>query len=114
MTLDRIPLYAVFEDGELYGFSFDAGPGNADRGRAHSPIDRADPGAPLLLAAFEKPAEATAFIAGLQYGGDDKCGCITRYFAPALTCVLAEFFDGSPEGLVVQDFRTHMPKAGAA
>lgn len=114
MTLDQIPLYAVFEDGDLFGFSFDDAPGAADIGREHKPLDRADPGAPLLLAAFENPPAAAAFIAGLQYYGDDRCGCIMRSFTPALTCVLAEFFDGSDEDLAIEDFRPHMPKAGAA
>lgn len=115
MILDRIPLYAVYEDGELYAFSFDAQPGNADTGRTHRSLDRNDPGAPLLLAGFSKQPEACAFVAGLQYAGDDRCGCVVRYFAPDLTCVLVEFFDGTPEGPVtIVDMRQTTRKAGAA
>ena len=115
MTLDNIPLYAVFADGELVGFSFGAHPGSADENRVHKPLDRADPGAPLLLAAFSRPAEARAFVAGLQYGREDVCGCVVRYFAPDLTCVLAEFFDSdSACGLWVEDMRSPRQQAGAA
>lgn len=115
MSLDRIPLFAVYHGDELSGFSFDTKPGNADHGNTHRPLDRNDPGAPLLLAAFSKREEADAFSAGIAYGSGDDCGHITRYFAPDLTCVLVEFFDGTPAGpLQVTDMRRTTRKAGAA
>lgn len=112
--LDHIAIYAVEEGGELVGFSFDAHPGKAELHRVHRALDRDDPGAPLLLVGVTNRAEAEAFAAGLVYGMADDCSYIIRYIASDLTCVLAEFFNGAPNGLTVDDLRRAPRKAGAA
>ena len=112
--LDHIAIYAVEDGGELVGFSFDSHPGKAEPHRVHTAIDRDNPGAPLLLVGVTNRAEAEAFAAGLAYGIGDDCSYLIRYIAPDLTCVLAEFFNGAPNGVTLDDLRRGSRKAGAA
>ncbi len=100
MDIDDVVVYAHRDrSGQLETFSLSPG-------STAAPIDRADPGGYLLLAAFATFAEARAYVAGIEHAACDAgARCYSRKFSENLTCVLVDFSAAGDSGLLVLDMR---------
>lgn len=105
--LEDIPIFEIRDrdSDETLGYSFDHAPQHSQNALLHVQTDPDDPGADLTLYAFNNPAQAAAFAAGIALCSPDHIDTVIKVFAPTLTLVLVHFLTTGASGLsIVTDY----------